>query len=162
MTKPMQQSLMLHNLSIPKPFVVQGFVLPVIQACQVGGPGSATAASTPSSPSASSPVYNGAIMTCSFGAAPATLAVIPPGREATKSDAKPGVNIQPFGMCMSPANPQVAAATAAALGVLTPQPCIPVTHCWDNPSGGADLQLSSTLRCMWLGTISVVTAGKSL
>ena len=30
-------------------------------------------------------------------------------------------------MCISPANPVVAAATTAALGVLTPQPCIPIT-----------------------------------
>lgn len=162
MTKPMQQSLMLHKLSIPKPFVVQGFVLPIVQACQVGGPGSATAASTPSSGSDSSPIYNGAIMTCSCGDAPATLVVIPPSRDANKHDAKPGVNILPFGMCQCLANPQVAAATAAALGVLTPQACVPATQCWDNASDGGDLQLSSTLQCMWLGTIRLVTSGEGL
>ena len=40
---------------------------------------------------------------------------------------KPMANIPGFGACMSPMNPQVIAATAAALGVFTPQPCIPVT-----------------------------------
>jgi hypothetical protein len=33
----------------------------------------------------------------------------------------------PFAYCTSPANPTVAAATEAALGVLTPMPCIHVT-----------------------------------
>ena len=42
---------------------------------------------------------------------------------ATIKDMALNTNIPPFGMCTSLANPQVAAATAAALGVLTPQPC---------------------------------------
>ena len=42
---------------------------------------------------------------------------------ATIQDAQPIVNVSSFGMCTSLLNPQVAAATAAALGVLTPQPC---------------------------------------
>ena len=77
---------------------------------------------------------SGAMMQCSFGVAPATLTVLPVGRVATGNmpdanimDHVPMANIAPFGMCMSPANPMVAAATAAALGVLTPMPCIPNT-----------------------------------
>ena len=79
-------------------------------------------------------VCMGAMMTCSFGVAPSSLIVLPQNRVMTNNmpaanimDNKPIVNIPPFGMCSSLANPQVAAATTAALGVLTPMPCIPVT-----------------------------------
>src|SRR5579862_1709174 len=80
-------------------------------------------------------VCMGATMMCSFGMAPSSLTPVPEGEPvraggqlaATIQDHIPMVNIPPFGMCITPSNPQVAAATAAALGVLTPQPCIPVT-----------------------------------
>src|SRR5664279_3554738 len=79
-------------------------------------------------------VVNGAQMMCSFGTTPSSLVVLPVNRvnssnqpAATIMDHIPMTNIPPFGMCMTPSNPQVAAATSAALGVLTPQPCIPVT-----------------------------------
>ncbi len=78
-------------------------------------------------------VTMGAMMQCSFGAAPSSLVVLPINRVLTSvpaaniMDSKPFVNIPPFGTCMSMANPAVAAATAAALGVLTPMPCTPVT-----------------------------------
>src|ERR1700760_2628164 len=79
-------------------------------------------------------VCMGAALQCTFGAAPSSLVVLPVNRMMTSyvpaaniMDNKPMVNIMPFGMCMSPSNPTVAAATAAALGVLTPMPCIPVT-----------------------------------
>ena len=39
----------------------------------------------------------------------------------------PMTNIMPFGMCQSLGESEVAAATTAALGVLTPMPCIPNT-----------------------------------
>lgn len=77
-------------------------------------------------------VCGGAVLMCSFGAAPSTLNVLPAARVmssmalASIMDNVPLVNILPFGMCSSPANPMVAAATAAAMGVLTPMPCIPV------------------------------------
>jgi hypothetical protein len=79
-------------------------------------------------------------------------------------DFKPMVNILPFAMCLSPTNPQVIAATAAALGVFTPQPCIPVTSTPWSPgsptvtvAGQPVLTQVSTCACMWGGVISVVT-----
>ena len=80
-------------------------------------------------------VCMGAMMMCTFGMAPSSLVVLPVNRvmtdqvpDANIMDHVPMVNIMPFGMCMSPSNPIVAAATAAALGVLTPMPCIPATR----------------------------------
>eukprot|EP01035_Chromulina_nebulosa_P029815 gene29815-39550_t len=74
-------------------------------------------------------VTSAAILQCSFGAAPAPFNVLPVNRvtacnfpSGTIMDNIPIVNITPFGMCNSIANPTVAAATAAALGVLTPMP----------------------------------------
>ena len=79
-------------------------------------------------------VCMGAMMMCTMGMAPSSLVVLPVNRvmtgevpDANIMDHVPMMNIMPFGMCMSPANPVVAAATAAALGVLTPMPCIPNT-----------------------------------
>jgi hypothetical protein len=79
-------------------------------------------------------VCMGAMMQCTFGAAPASLVVLPNRTVLTSNvpaanimDHKPMVNIPTFGMCQSLANPTVAAATSAALGVLTPMPCIPAT-----------------------------------
>jgi hypothetical protein len=82
-------------------------------------------------------------------------------------DNKPMMNVMPFGMCQSLANPMVAAATAAALGVLTPMPCIPMTTApW---IVGAPTVLlanmpilndSSQLMCNWGGVIKVNFAGQ--
>ncbi|HVF14952.1 MAG TPA: DUF4280 domain-containing protein, partial [Acidimicrobiales bacterium] len=69
---------------------------------------------------------------CTFGVAPGTLNVLPTGTNAgptqvaTITDIAPFVNIGPFLLCTSLANPAVATATTAALGVLTPMPCTPV------------------------------------
>ncbi|HET9395712.1 MAG TPA: DUF4280 domain-containing protein, partial [Nitrospiraceae bacterium] len=87
--------------------------------------------------------------------------------EATILDHIPMVNIMPFGMCMTPSNPQVAAATSAALGVLTPQPCIPVTSTPWTPGAPTVLIASllaldniSTCNCMWGGVITVADPGQ--
>ena len=121
-------------------------------------------------------VVASAQLMCTFGAAPAVLAAVPMGRPvqaggqlaATVQDFKPNVNIPPFAMCMSPSNPQVAAATAAALGVLTPQPCIPVTMSPWSPgsptvqlNGQPALTNSSTCQCAWGGVITVASPGQA-
>ena len=112
-------------------------------------------------------VVNGAMLQCTFGAAPSSLTVLPVTR-VTASDSKPMTNIKPFGVCMSPSNPQVAAATAAALGVLTPQPCIPATASPWTPGTptvtiGGQPALTNVSKCMctWGGVISV-TANPNL
>ncbi|MDE5967409.1 MAG: DUF4280 domain-containing protein [Lachnospiraceae bacterium] len=77
-------------------------------------------------------VCGGAMLSCSFGAAPSMLLVTPENKVtttqpvATIMDYVVFKNIMPFGMCSSLANPSVAAATAAKLGVMTPMPCIPM------------------------------------
>jgi hypothetical protein len=79
----------------------------------------------------------------------------------------PMLNIMPFGMCNSIANPMVAAATAAALGVLTPMPCIPATAAPWVPGSPTvlianmpALNNSSKLMCMWAGVISINVPGQ--
>ncbi|MGV7210365.1 DUF4280 domain-containing protein [Oxalobacteraceae bacterium A2-2] len=120
-----------------------------------------------------SQVSTGAMMTCSFGAAPSSLMVLPTNRvlcegppAANIMDHKPMVNIMPFGTCMSLANPTVAAATAAALGVLTPMPCIPMTVTPWAPGAPTVLianmpALDNVSKCMcnWGGVIAISMPG---
>jgi len=119
-------------------------------------------------------VCTGALMKCSFGVAPSALMVLPMNRvlacnmpAANIMDNKPLVNILPFGMCQSPANPMVIAATAAALGVLTPMPCIPNTVAPWTPGNPKTLigsmpaiNNSSKLMCLWGGMIAINFAGQ--
>ena len=119
-------------------------------------------------------VCNGALLQCSFGVAPSSLVVLPVNRMMTGSqpaanimDHVPMVNIMPFGMCTSIANPTVAAATAAALGVLTPMPCIPATVSPWVPGPPTvllgnmpALDDTSKLMCMWAGIISITFPGQ--
>jgi Domain of unknown function (DUF4280) len=118
-------------------------------------------------------VIMGAMLQCSFGVAPSSLVVLPANKvmsgtpAANIMDNKPNVNIPPFGMCSSPANPMVAAATAAALGVLTPMPCVPVTAAPWAPGStkvtiGKMPAVDSTckLMCNWGGVIQVVSPGQ--
>ncbi|RCJ29430.1 hypothetical protein A6770_22120 [Nostoc minutum NIES-26] len=120
-------------------------------------------------------VSMGATITCNFGSIPSSLVVTPQTPPAiagatlaaTVMDFAPVKNIPPFGMCSSPSNPAVAAATAAASGVLTPVPCMP------NPVGKwqpgaikakigkfAALTNTSICNCAWAGVIQITNAGQ--
>jgi len=116
----------------------------------------------------------GATLMCPMGMATSKLVVLPKNKVMT--DGKPAANIMdnvsmtnilPFGNCMSPANPATAAATAAALGVLTPGPCMP------NPvgpwivgsptvmlAGLPALNKSSVLPCAAGGVIQITVEGQ--
>lgn len=120
-------------------------------------------------------VVDGAALSCPFGTIPGTLkvtsqmAVLAAGKwTATLSDMVGKVNISGFGMCTSLTNPQVAAATAAALGVLTPQPCMFVSAApWMTPKL---MPLAKNIPCLCsdsrimctlgMGMISVVDPGQ--
>ena len=119
-------------------------------------------------------VCNTAQIKCSFGAAPTVLTVLPSKMvmvsnqpAATIMDHVPMANIATFGMCMSIANPAVAAATSAALGVFTPAPCIPATSSPWVPGSPTilignmpALNSTSTCMCMWGGVINVIMPGQ--
>jgi hypothetical protein len=119
-------------------------------------------------------IVDNAICQCSFGMAPSALGILPngvvagTGPAATIMDNIPFVNIRPFGMCQSMANPAVLAATIGAGGVLTPQPCTPVTPSpWvmGQPAilvkGQPALDDSSKLMCAYAGVITIVSPGQA-
>ncbi len=120
-------------------------------------------------------VCGGAVCSCSFGMMPSILTVTPENKVmssmplATIMDNVPMKNILPFGMCSSMANPTVASATAAALGVLTPMPCIPVIVApWAPGSpkvliaNKPALNNTSKLMCAYGGVIQISSPGNPM
>lgn len=121
-------------------------------------------------------VVMGATIQCvPFGVAPSSLIVIPKGPPvlasgmlaATIMDFAPIANILPFGMCSSLANPMVASATAAALGVLTPMPCLPVILGPWKPGAIKTkinkmpaLPSTAICNCAWGGVIKIAVPGQ--
>jgi Domain of unknown function (DUF4280) len=117
-------------------------------------------------------VCTGAAMQCSMGMAPSNFAasgtqVLAGAAVGVVSDTT-AANIPPFGMCQSLSNPQVASATSAAQGVLTPQPCMPmVVSPWSPGSSGVSvggvpaLDDSSQCSCGWGGSITITSAGQT-
>ena len=118
-------------------------------------------------------VCMGAMLKCSCGVAPGTLMVLPISRvltavpDANIMDNKPMLNILPFGMCQSMMNPMVMVATIAAMGTLTPMPCIPMTFVPWLPGAPTvllgnmpALNNSSKLLCLWGGMIAINAPGQ--
>ncbi len=111
------------------------------------------------------PVVMSSLCTCSFGTIPCILPVTSQQTvqtvnllQATIMDNK----LPTFGMCSSLANPAVASATAAAMGALTPMPCVPVTPAPWTPGaptvmvcGKILLNNTSKLMCSFGGVIQV-------
>jgi hypothetical protein len=123
-------------------------------------------------------VVNGALLTCTgaFVPAPVPFVALPTSRvmaggmpAGDMMSNVPMANIPSFGACKMPTNPTVAAATAAAAGVLTPMPCVPATAAPWMPSGPPKVMMggkpgldaSCKLLCTWGGQISVVNPGQA-
>lgn len=116
-------------------------------------------------------VGSGATMTCPFAMGGTSKLIVDPSRRAFVDnkqmanimDFKPMVNVPSFGMCSAPSNPQVISATALAMGVPTPAPCVPaITAPW--MTGKPDLLVegkpallnTDTLMCTWGGKITIL------
>lgn len=117
-------------------------------------------------------VTNGDLCTCSNGNVPCPLLVIDPlrkmksgGKSVALATDTSIANISTFGMCNNINNPAVAAATAAAQGVLTPAPCVPVaagnwcgTVNKTTINGISVVGEKSTLNCTYGGCIKIQNA----
>lgn len=122
------------------------------------------------------PVILTGMCRCSFGLSPAPIIILPLDLVFTPilpmgsiMDHIPLLNILPFGMCRSLANPVVLSATIAAKGVLRPMPCVPITPApWipTNPKvqirGKPILLNDSKTTCIWGGVIQIATPGVTL
>lgn len=111
------------------------------------------------------PAVQTALCMCTFGVAPSPLMVssqqtvmVSNMLQATIMDNK----FPTFGMCSSLMNPTVSAATSAAMGVLTPMPCVPAIAAPWVPGaptvlvGGKPLlNNTSKLMCNWGGVIQI-------
>ncbi|WP_427183948.1 DUF4280 domain-containing protein [Bordetella bronchialis] len=120
-------------------------------------------------------VVMGAALMCTFGTAPACLEVLPTARvlvegrpAATVQDRVAVANIPPFAMCTSLANPEVASATAAAMGVLTPMPCLPLIPAPWLPGAPTvlvgnlpALDNVSACECQWGGVVTIAMPGSA-
>lgn len=121
-------------------------------------------------------VCAGAELKCSFGDQTSKLEVVSGHNSkvcgnliANVMDYQPLTNIMPFGKCQTTNNPQVASATRANDGHLTPQPCVPnIPTPWTKVK--ADVKVGkqtallegSKLTCAYSGQIEIVDPGQSI
>jgi hypothetical protein len=122
------------------------------------------------------PVILSGMCKCIFGVAPTPIMVLPTDFVVAKNMPVatimcnvPFMNIIPFGVCINLGNPMVAAATAAAFGVLIPMPCIPITIAPWIPvkplvvvKNKPILDNTSILMCQWGGVIQIIMPGVTL
>lgn len=115
------------------------------------------------------------LIQCLFGAIPTPLMVLPDRTITAEfslmgniSDMIPFANIETFGECISPTNPQVIIATAAAMGVPTPVPCEPiVVDPWVSEAlsvsveGMPAIDQTAIVMCIWAGAIHVDEPGNA-
>ena len=110
-------------------------------------------------------VCNGALLRCTQGSLPGALCIRPHGAGtdrtmalATVQDARPLVNLSPFGNCLSTAHPLWATGSAPCV----PQTCglwqlrAPAVHYAQAPA----LRSDATLQCQYGGLITITDAGQ--
>ncbi len=120
-------------------------------------------------------VCTGATLKCTMGTSTTKLKATPKNvsltgeNQANIADYVSMVNVPSFGKCRSLGYPPTASATAANHGKLTPMPCVPGTcpkwKAMDKDSlicGEPALLEPATLKCMYGGTISIVSPGQML
>ena len=113
-------------------------------------------------------VVSGASIQCSMGTTPGTLMAT--SQQTVLMNGKPAATVRdvvPITSGTSLANPTVASATAAALGVLTPMPCVPApAGIWVGGSAGVMaggmpcLTNTATLTCAYGGSIRILSPGQ--
>lgn len=117
-------------------------------------------------------VVSGCTIRCTHGSQPSTLK-ISGARPACIGDCQPFVNVPPFGLCRTMANPHTRALTLGAqataqqsgsggANVLLPGPCVPVLPSGWSPAGQWELvnnfpsiDRSSVLMCGYGGMITI-------
>ena len=119
-------------------------------------------------------VVTGGTALCTFGTMPGVISA--GAQKKLLIEGKPAATIldfnaqciSPFGLCTTPTNPAVQAATAAAFGVLTPQPCALMPEGTWRPSrltvqagGSPVLTTECQGKCIYGGCIAITNPGQS-